>query len=392
MPSPDVPDCFAIRRLNPFLGVAQVPDIGIGRAISIDGVSWQIQIRGKLPASKRSLEGCNAINRKYFRFGHWSAAAGLVHIPVNPELDNRQMFSECETLLELLGTCAGNVPFCLEVNIELWLLDHDRLPLAMLASAVREELVSNLNAGKWWATLSTEEGFHSSAPEARGYPNMTGGGNRGHATFMEQQVMNAASGHCWFIRHGDGAGRVLYEDNNCPDIKPDPGPDYFPKFPLRNYWESDDNTAVADNRVQWLAPCLLTLQSLDDSTRSALEHAARTNAALVDGQFRLYPRVINGELLESARVESRMPRSATPSARRNSMRVTTTDPMTGNDVADLDNAPFVIEGQGHDALKIYFESVANRQEYLDISMNGPDSTLLDALDSIKDNETMRTIN
>jgi hypothetical protein len=43
-------------------------------------------------------------------------------------------------------------------------------------------------------------------------------------------------------------------------------------------------------------------------------------------------------------------------------------------------------------LKIYFESVENRQEYLDISMDGPDSTLLDALDSIKDNETMGTIN
>jgi hypothetical protein len=73
------------------------------------------------------------------------------------------------------------------------------------------------------------------------------------------------------------------------------------------------------------------------------------------------------------------------------MRVTTTDPMTGNDVADLDNAPFIIEGQGSDALKIYFESVANRQEYLEISMDGPDNALLDALDSIKDNETMERI-
>lgn len=74
------------------------------------------------------------------------------------------------------------------------------------------------------------------------------------------------------------------------------------------------------------------------------------------------------------------------------MRVTTTDPITGNDVKDPDNAPFVIEGQGNDALKIYFESGENRREYLDISMDSPDSTLLDALDSIKDNETMGTIN
>jgi hypothetical protein len=45
-----------------------------------------------------------------------------------------------------------------------------------------------------------------------------------------------------------------------------------------------------------------------------------------------------------------------------------------------------------DALKIYSESMADRQEYLDISKNSPDSTLLGALDSIKDNETMGTTN
>lgn len=310
MPSPDAPDCFAIRRINPFLGVAQVLDIGIGRAISVDGVSWQIQIRAKPPASKRRHDGSSPVHRKYFRFGHWTAAAGLVRIPVNPELDIRQMLSQCETLLELLGTCAENVPFSLEDNIELWLLDQDRLPLALVASVVRKDLAKNVTVGKWWATPPAEEGFHSPALEARGYPNMTGAGNRGHAAHMEQQVMNAASGHVWFIRSADGGGRLLCDDNDCTDINSDRSPDYFPDFPLRNRWESDDNTAVVDDWVQWLAPRLLTLQSLDDPTRSSLEHAARANAALIDGQFRLYPRVINNELLESARVESRLRRSA----------------------------------------------------------------------------------
>ena len=32
------------------------------------------------------------------------------------------------------------------------------------------------------------------------------------------------------------------------------------------------------------------------------------------------------------------------------------DPMTGNDVTDLENSPFVIEGKGRDARKIFFES------------------------------------
>ena len=46
------------------------------------------------------------------------------------------------------------------------------------------------------------------------------------------------------------------------------------------------------------------------------------------------------------------------------MRVTTTDPISGNDVTDLENAPFVIEGSGEDALKIYFESQQNKESYL----------------------------
>ncbi len=37
------------------------------------------------------------------------------------------------------------------------------------------------------------------------------------------------------------------------------------------------------------------------------------------------------------------------------IRVTTTDPISGNDGSDLENAPFVIEGGGEDALKIYFD-------------------------------------
>jgi hypothetical protein len=56
MPSPDAPGCFAIRRLNPFLGVVQVLDIGIGHPISVDSVSWQIQIRVK--TTRQQAEPC----------------------------------------------------------------------------------------------------------------------------------------------------------------------------------------------------------------------------------------------------------------------------------------------------------------------------------------------
>lgn len=52
------------------------------------------------------------------------------------------------------------------------------------------------------------------------------------------------------------------------------------------------------------------------------------------------------------------------------MITVTRDPISLNDVQDLDSASFLIEGSGTSALKIYFESEANRAEYQRIEMHG----------------------
>jgi hypothetical protein len=46
------------------------------------------------------------------------------------------------------------------------------------------------------------------------------------------------------------------------------------------------------------------------------------------------------------------------------MITVTRDPISLNDVHDLTRAPFVVEGKDDKAVKIYFESEANRAEYL----------------------------
>ena len=48
------------------------------------------------------------------------------------------------------------------------------------------------------------------------------------------------------------------------------------------------------------------------------------------------------------------------------MRVASRDPITRNDVRNRRNAPFVVEGDGADALVIYFESDQSRKAYLAI--------------------------
>lgn len=78
------------------------------------------------------------------------------------------------------------------------------------------------------------------------------------------------------------------------------------------------------------------------------------------------------------------------------MNIHTLDPITLNDVTDLDNAPCVIEGEGNGAIKIYFESEQNKSEYLDTPMHGSDgcsgSAMKHIFDEMADNPDTGSIN
>ncbi len=78
------------------------------------------------------------------------------------------------------------------------------------------------------------------------------------------------------------------------------------------------------------------------------------------------------------------------------MNIHTLDPITLNDVTDLENAPFVIEGEGKGAIKIYFESEENKREYLGTPMHGSEgitgSTMKQIFDEMADNPDTGSIN
>lgn len=59
------------------------------------------------------------------------------------------------------------------------------------------------------------------------------------------------------------------------------------------------------------------------------------------------------------------------------MIVETTDPITGNDVKDIDHAPYIVDGE----LKIYFESEESKQTYLEIEVENPAKDLPAGLDN-----------
>jgi len=74
------------------------------------------------------------------------------------------------------------------------------------------------------------------------------------------------------------------------------------------------------------------------------------------------------------------------------MRISTLDPISMNDVTNTDTAPFVIEGEGPNALKIYFENEANKAEYLDIPLHTANAALAAAYAEIADSDITGSIN
>ena len=76
------------------------------------------------------------------------------------------------------------------------------------------------------------------------------------------------------------------------------------------------------------------------------------------------------------------------------MRTTTLDPMSLNDVTDLENAPCLIEGEGDNAIRIYFESAQNRDDYMNMQVHGAGdlSGLKDIFDDMAENPNTGSIN
>jgi len=51
------------------------------------------------------------------------------------------------------------------------------------------------------------------------------------------------------------------------------------------------------------------------------------------------------------------------------MIISTKDPISMNDITDIEKAAYVVEGDGNNALIIYFENEANKAEYLDTPLH-----------------------
>lgn len=282
---------YALRRVNPFVGVQQVLDTGIGRATSVDGTHWDLEITTDRPRVLGGLER-DITGRAYIRFGLWSPADGHV-IAASRKLlkQDAELSDKSARLIGALLEHQAELPFALADARELWLFDErGDSPLALLATLPPGSRLAVREPRAWQCS-----------PSARG---AKGQSRFEEARDLEQQVRRRAGYNvrkCWITRQADGDG-VRQSDGARLEAAA------FPRLLIREDWGDAQADALVRRYLSWIAPSLLTLTSLADSEREWLERQLHHQASAVEHHWQLYPKVLSPKRINAARVQSRMMR------------------------------------------------------------------------------------
>lgn len=300
-------ESFAQRLLNPFRGAMHTLRYASAEAVTVDGVHWDIYVTNTAvtPASGRERRG----QISEIRYGKWSPATGLKRGRLYPSDEFRHMESIGTALFEQLTRVHQQVPFHFKDRFELWLLDYDTRPLALLESALVESDLKFDLAIDWRAGIAARECFRSPAMAA------VQAGNTPTATAADYLTgyINARAGQPaaaqWFRREADGRGVGLggihlpggLESRTLSAAA-------FPPLFLAVTGHDAPHRELIEDFQAWQAPWFLLLP-FDTATRRTLEQQARRQALVVDALHRLYPACVDDSFIPAARVEAVLRRS-----------------------------------------------------------------------------------
>jgi hypothetical protein len=294
-------ECYAQRLLNPFRGVVHTIRFQSAEAVTTDGIEWDIYV-----ANDALLDGLGRAGKRAqisdIRYGHWSAEKGLKRGPLFPSDDFRRLENMGAVVYEHLLRVHREVPFKFSDPFELWLLDRNDQPLALLHSVRADSETDTQPPLDWRAGLAAQEGFRSAAIADLAEPA---------GVYLTRNVNSPASGVAqWFRRADDGAGLGLHTRKGGEALR---GrvleTDAFPPLFIATTGMDAAHTRLVYDYHAWQAPWMLQLPQLDRATRSALEACACLQAELIEKHCRLYPEVIDRAALQAARVEAALLRS-----------------------------------------------------------------------------------
>ena len=300
--------CYTQRLLNPFRGVINCIRYESAEAVTRDGVRWDIYV-----SNDRLLEGMDTGRRVQIsdiRYGSWSPETGLKRGPLYPSDDFRYLEHRGAIVYEHLLEVHDRVPFPLTDRFELWLLDREARPLALLDSAVRREDMELDQSAEWRAGEACRQSFTSTVADRLALET---GGEGAAAAYLSRHI-NACAGPSpaaqWFERLPDGSGAGLAGiDLDAALVGRELGGGEFPPLLLATPPQDAVHRQLYSDFLRWQAPWLLALPVLDRQTRERLEAEACARPLLVAQQYRLYPEIIDMTAIRAARVEAMLRRS-----------------------------------------------------------------------------------
>ena len=299
-------ECYAQRLLNPFRGAMHTIKYASAEAATLDGIHWDIYV-----ANEQLLEDL-AVSRwtqvSDIRYGKWTAETGLKRGPIYPSDDFKRMEEMGAMVYEHLTRVYDQVPFAFKDCYELWLLDTNGQPLALIESAVEEKAMTLDPDMEWRAGIAAQERFTSIALESIHEPQSLTA-----AEYLTRYI-NGRAGPSpavqWFLRNPDGTGTGLLGIGlNATHQGRALLAGDFPMLLISNRGHDDLHMKLIEDFHNWQAPWLLTLPNLDRDLRKGLEHRAREQATKVHDQYRLYPETVDETAIKASLVESILRRS-----------------------------------------------------------------------------------
>jgi hypothetical protein len=297
--------CYSQRLLNPFRGSMCCIQYQSAEAVTADGIKWDIYVSNA--GLLTGLPGNRRTQVSDIRYGTWSAQTGLKRGPLYPSDDFLAMEEMGRVVYEYLLKVHDNVPFPFLDNYELWLLDREGQPLALLDSALTAEKIDMRQADAWNPGLNCRKTFTSPAIGKLGIDPAAAGASGDYLAGYINACAGESPAAQTFARSDDGSGAGLHGSNLDATYRnrvlP---PEAFPQTPLDTRRHDATHHELINDFIAWQAPWLLLLPTLDTETRRRYEQQARSQPVKLVQHYHLYPEIADSAVIDAARVEVRL--------------------------------------------------------------------------------------
>lgn len=282
--------CYSVRQLSPFVGNIQVVQADYCRALSSDGIQWQIQASCETHQQVWSISTDEYIPRRYVLYGSWNKHSGISSLPLDPMLDVPSLEHIENTLLRVLLESHNKLPFDQVDNYECWLIHQPgSQPLALLNSVTHDYMIQH-DLPKRWQAIPQQQSLTSlpdSLPESDIF-------------HLEKYINQHATHHTWFRRIKNRSGVSVAN----PDIIL-PAAD-FPELLINEFLLPETFKSIAHELIKFQSPRLLGLHFLSHDSRSRLERAAQYYALETSKRLSIYPCRLSDKILNKVLVEMKI--------------------------------------------------------------------------------------